>query len=75
MLLEAPWETSIVLEHKSVVWPPKHLSDHSKEHHLFERICDLLRNIFKDSVYCFPVAAWLLSLDPGTDKLCCYANG
>ena len=64
LLLEAPWETPIVLEHKSVVWPPKHLSDHSKEHHLFERICDLLSNIFKDSVYQLNVSAESLKGKP-----------
>ncbi len=51
LLLEAPGEIRIVVEHKSVIWPPKHMSDHSNEHYLCERICHLLGDQFKDSVY------------------------
>ena len=51
LLLEALGEIPIVVEHKSVVWPPRYLSDHSKEHHLHELIRNMLGNQFKDSVY------------------------
>ena len=50
-LLEAPGETPLVIEHKSISWPPYHLSDHSNEHELFERVVDALRSQFNDSVY------------------------
>lgn len=57
LLLEAPGETSIVLEHKSVVWPTKHLSDHHNEHHLGDRLHILLSDLFQDSVYQLAVDA------------------
>ena len=50
-LLRAPGETPLVIEHKSISWPPYHLSDHSNEHELFERIVEALRAQFNDSVY------------------------
>ena len=51
LLLEAPGEIPIVLEHKSVIWPPKHMSDHSNEDYLWNRICQQLGDQFKDSLY------------------------
>ena len=60
LLLEAPGETSIVLEHKSVVWPTRHLADHHNEHHLFgvfKHRLDLLGNPFKDSAYQLRISA------------------
>ena len=51
LLLKAVGEPDMVVERKSVVWPPDHLSDHSNEHELFECIVDLLGDEFSDSLY------------------------
>ena len=52
LLLEAPGETrSIVIERKSIVWPPKYLSDHRNEHQLWYCVQDLIIDQFSDSVY------------------------
>ena len=51
LLLEAPGEIPIVIEHKSIVWPSDYLSDHRNEHHLQECISGLLGDVFNDSLY------------------------
>ena len=50
-MLEADGETSIVIEHKSIVWPPAYFSDHHNEHLLAERVARSVGNLFRDSVY------------------------
>ncbi|MCY3934375.1 MAG: hypothetical protein OXG09_00025 [Chloroflexi bacterium] len=55
VLLEAQGEPSIVIERKSIVWPPgKHLANHRNEHNLSEYLSEALRSHgddFSDSLY------------------------
>ena len=51
LLLEAPGERPIVVEHKSVVWPRQILAAHSNGHHFGDHVLDLLRDAFNDSTY------------------------
>lgn len=57
VLLEAPGETPIVLEHKTVVWPPTYLSDHSNEHEFSRRIASSLAGQFDSEAYLLTVNA------------------
>ena len=51
VLLEAPGCVPVVIECKSVSWPPDHLSDHSKEHYLGELLFAQLGGRFQDALY------------------------
>ena len=53
LLLEADGETPIVIEHKSIVWPPAHFSDHDNEHLLAQLVASSVGDLFRDSVYEF----------------------
>lgn len=57
LLLEAPGETPIVLEHKTVVWPPTYLSDHSNEHEFSRRMTSSLVGQFNNEAYLLSVNA------------------
>lgn len=57
VLIEAPGEIPIVLERKSVVWPPQYFSDHSNEHNVFQRILELIGSSFQDTVYQLTIGA------------------
>ncbi len=49
-LLEAHGETPIVIERKSVAWPPDYFSSHSREHQIFDLAGELVKH-FDDGVY------------------------
>ncbi len=51
VLLRAPGERDIVIECKSVVWPKAYYRSHSHEHHLDERVSDLVGHAFRDKMY------------------------
>ncbi len=51
VLLEAPGCVPVVIEHKSVAWPPYHLCYHSNEHHLGELLFARLGGLFRDALY------------------------
>ena len=51
LLLEADGEKPIVIEHKSIVWPPDYFSDHHNEHLLGDRVRRTLGTFFADSAY------------------------
>ena len=54
LLLEAPGESPIVIERKSVVWPHEYFSDHRNEHDLRRFFVDKVRsagNPFSHSAY------------------------
>ena len=51
LLLESPNEIPIVIERKSVAWPPKYLPSHSNEHHLFQCVTSALGDTFRDGAY------------------------
>ena len=55
LLLEAPGETPMVIERKSVVWPRgEYFSDHRNEHDLHDLFVDRIRSLgnpFTDSAY------------------------
>ena len=53
LLLEADGETPIVIEHKSIVWPPAYFSDHDNEHLLGKLVASSVGDLFRDSVYEF----------------------
>ena len=53
LLLVADGETSIVIEHKSIVWPPAYFSDHHNEHLLGKLVTSSVCDLFRDSVYEF----------------------
>lgn len=57
LLLDAPGEISIVVEHKSIVWPKHILEDHSKEHCFGDCVTRLLNDTFNDSMYRLTVYA------------------
>ena len=60
LLLNSPGEIPVVIEHKSVVWPPMHLCDHNNEHHLLDTFMNRIRsqgNPFTDSAYQLIVTA------------------
>ena len=61
LLLEAPWETPIVIERKAVVWPrDTYFSDHRNEHDLHDLFVSKIRsrgNPFTDSAYQLSVNA------------------
>ena len=57
LLLDAPGEISIVVEHKSIVWPKHLLADHSNEHIFGDRIISLLNNAFNETAYNLTVNA------------------
>ena len=61
LLLETYGETpNIVIERKSIVWPPMHLSDHQNEHQLWKCVHDLIANQFDD--YLYQLTVWEDSL-------------
>ena len=51
LLLEAAGETPMVIEHKSIVWPPAYFSDHDNEHLLGELVASSVGDLFKGSIY------------------------
>ena len=51
LLLESHGEIPIVIERKSVAWPPDYLSSHSKEHHLSQYVPRALGGAFRDRAY------------------------
>ena len=51
VLVDDPGRAPMVIERKSVAWPPGHFSYHSKEHYLSDCILDSLGYLFRDSVY------------------------
>ena len=53
LLLVADGENSIVIEHKSIVWPPAYFSDHHNEHLLGKLVSSSVGDLFRDSVYEF----------------------
>ena len=61
LLLNAPGETPIVIERKSVVWPrEEYFADHRNEHDLHDLFVDRIRSLgdpFTDSVYQLTVNA------------------
>ena len=57
LLLESPGETPIVIERKSVVWPPEYLSSHSNEHQLFQHVVRPLADAFRCGAYELTVRA------------------
>ncbi len=65
VLIEAPGKPPIVIERKSIVWPPEeHLSNHSNEHHLLGYFAAELRSQgddFRDSLYLLSVQATSLA--------------
>ena len=59
-LINSPGEIPIVIEHKFVVWPPMHLSDHNNEHDRLYTFMNRIRsqgNPFTDSAYQLIVTA------------------
>lgn len=57
VLIEAAGEIPLVIERKSVVWPPEYFSNHSNEHDLFQRILELIGSSFQDTVYQLTIGA------------------
>ena len=51
VLLRAPSERDIVIECKSVVWPAAYYRDHNNEHHLNERVSELLIEMCRNGAY------------------------
>ena len=51
VLLRAPSERAIVIECKAVVWPATYYRDHEHEHHLAERLSELLIGMCRDRAY------------------------
>ena len=60
LLLEAPGETSIVIEHKTVAWPKRYHREHHNEHVIADDLHALLDESYQDDFYVLTL--WAKSL-------------
>ena len=61
VLLQAPGERDIVIECKTVVWPPEYFRNHDKEHHIWDRLVKSLGNTLHDTGYQLTISEESLS--------------
>ena len=61
VLLQAPGERDIVIECKSIVWPPNYFRDHDHEHDIADRLFKLLGDTFHDGAYQLTISEEYLS--------------
>lgn len=57
VLVQCVGARSMVIERKSVVWPPAHVKDHNKEHTLMAALAEALNPLFQDKAYALELSA------------------